>query len=263
MQTWDRCMMEYSEFSIYSYKGKRLIFDADYRTQGETPLENVIAAAIIAKELNDNEYVKKGGKSEYVRKIDHKGKEYDSFEVVKLSNYTLVTMLLVHYPALVKERVAEAVELISALQLDFMFKALTDDAEGYEGSVLKIIAKPEVMSQDFGIAAYLPFYSENQEKERAYKERISKSKHLGKEGDKLKLAIENIAVRFVSGDNYSWWFVTAIANDGDLVTFFTTKEEITKQDGYYAVSAKVKSLGKDWKYKEFDETKLTYVSLIR
>jgi hypothetical protein len=255
--------MEYSEFSIYSYKGKRLVFDADYRTQGDTPLENVIAAAIIAKELNDNEYVKKGGKSEYVRKIDHRGDEYDSFEVVKLSNYTLVTMLLVHYPALVKERVTEATELLSSLQLDFMFKALTNDAEGYEGNVLKIIAKPEVMSTDFGIVAYLPFYSENQEKERAYKERISNSKHLGKEGEKLKLAIENISVRRVTGDNYSGWSINAIANDGDLVSFFTTKEELTKQVGYYGVTAKVKSLGKDWKYKEFNETKLTYVSLIR
>jgi hypothetical protein len=255
--------MEYSDFAIYSYQGKRLVFDTDYRTLGEVSLDNVIAAAIIAKELNGNEYIKKGGKAEYVKKIDHRGDEYDSFEVVKLSNFTLLTMLLVHYPAIVKERVVEAAELISTLQLDFMFKALTDDAEGYEGSVLKIIAKPAIMSNDFGIAAYLPFYNENQEKERAYKERISNSKHLGKESEKLKLAIENITVRSVTGNNYSGWSVTAIANDGDLVTFFTTKEELTKQVGYYGVSAKVKSLGKDWKYKEFNETKLTYVSLIR
>lgn len=254
--------MEYSKFAIYSYKGKKLVFDSDYRTISEIPLPTALAAAIMAKELNC-EYIKKGGKSEYVRKIDHRGDEYDSFEVVKLSNYALMTMLLVHYPSHVKERIQEANDMLSSLQLDFMFKALTDEAEGYEGSVLKIIAKPDVFSQDFGIVAYLPFYQEGQEKERALKERIANSKHLGKEGDKLKLAIENISVRRVTGDNYSGWSITAIANEGDVVSFFTTKEELTKQVGYYGVTAKVKSIGKEWKYKEFNETKLTYVSLVR
>lgn len=253
------------DYTKYYRDGKRLIFTYDYDSRErlhDTPIEYAVAAAIVAKELNKHTYLKKDDVYGIVTKKNQDGVAYNSQEVVKTSNKDIIIGLLSYYKDLVNDKLPEATEMVSSLQLDFMFKALTDDAEGYEGSVLKIIAKPTVNINDLGIVAYIPFYHETQEKERAFKERISQSKHLGREGDKLKLAIENISVRRINGDNYSGWTITAVANDGDLVSFFTTKEELTQQVGYYAVSAKVKSLQKDWKYKEFDETRLSYVSKI-
>jgi hypothetical protein len=250
----------------YFHNGRRLTFDynADYRNSlDEVPMARVFAAAILAKQLNNNTYIKKEGNFAYVTVLDVDGSKHERHVCVNQSNREVMIGLLAYYPEIVREKVEDAEKMIASLQLDFMFKALTDDAEGYEGGLLKVIAHETVKIEEYGVIAYAPFYYENYEKELEFKERVSKSKHLGKKDEKLRLAVENVSARYIRNDNYTGWTVTAVTGDGDLVSFFTSKEELTKQDGYYAINAKVKDHQKDWKYKEFNETRLNYVSIIK
>jgi len=250
----------------YFHNGRRLTFDynSDYRNSlDEVPMARVFAAAILAKKLNKNTYIKKEGNFEYVTVLDVNGNKHEKHVCVNQSNREVMIGLLAYYPEIVREKVEDAEKMIASLQLDFMFKALTDDAEGYEGGLLKVIAHETVKIEEYGVIAYAPFYYENYEKELEFKERVSKSKHIGKKDDKLRLAVENVSARYIRNDNYTGWTVTAVTGDGDLVSFFTSKEELTKQDGYYAINAKVKDHQKDWKYKEFNETRLNYVSIIK
>lgn len=255
---------ELNPFAIYEKDGKRFNLSLDYDAQSQFP-ENISAklvwaAALMAKELN-GDYVKRDGKWEYITYYDENGKECQAYEQVKLPNAAVMMGLIYYYPSHLKNYLEEAERLLNETQLDFMFKVLAENAENYEDGLMKVIGKEKVNSRDFGVLAFAPYYAEKKENERAFSERIANSKHFGNYDEKVNIALENVQVRSAKGD-YGGWNVTAVTDDGCLVSYFTSKEVLTKQDGWYAVEAKVKSHQLDWKTKTIPETRINYVKLL-
>lgn len=255
---------ELHPFAIYKKDGKRYNLTLDYDAQSQFP-ENISAklvwaAALMAKELN-GDYVKRDGRWEMVAWVDDDGNERQTYEQTKLPNASVMMGLIYYYPSHLKDYLEEAERLLSEVQLDFMFKVLAEDAENYEDGLMKVIGKEQVTSRDFGVLAFAPYYAEKKEQERALEERLANSKHFGNHGEKVRIALENIQVRTAKGD-YGGWNVTAVTDDGCLVTYFTSKEALTKQDGWYAAEAKIKSHQLDWKTKSIAETRINFVKLI-
>lgn len=250
--------------ALYEVNGSRLNLALDHDDLSQFPeqisAKLVWAAAIMAKELN-GDYVGRNRRYDMVTWIDDDGNERQTYEQVNLSNRSAMMGLLYYYPSHLNDYLEAAETMISELQLDFMFKVLADDAEGYEDGLAKVIGKEKINWHEYGVIAFAPYYAEKKQKERELEERLADSHHFGNVGEELNLALENITVRPSRGD-YGGYNVTAITDNGCLVSFFTSKDVFEKQDRWYAVTAKVKAHQVDWKTKTIPETRLNYVKII-
>lgn len=257
-------MYKVDRFLDYQKNGKKLVVTLDYDELQVFPeqvsAKVVWAASLLAKELN-GDYVKSEGRYDMVTWIDDDGNDRQTYEQVSLSNRSVMMGLIHRYPSLLNDYINQAENVINELQLDFMFKVLADDAEGYEDGLAKVIGKEYVNTNDYGVIAFAPYYAEKKQKERELEERLANSHHFGNVGEELNLALENIVVRAARGD-YGGYNVTAITDNGCLVSFFTSKDVFQNQDGWYAVKAKVKAHQVDWKTKSIPETRLNYVKII-
>ncbi len=250
--------------TIYEVNGSHLNLYLDNDGFADFP-ENISAklvwaASLMAKELNGG-YVKREGRFEIVEWDDENGNKRSSYEIVNVSNRAAMMGLIYHYPSHLNDYLVAAETMISELQLDFMFKVLAEDAEGYEDGIAKVIGKEKLRTNDFGVIAFAPYYYENIKSARVLSERVADSHHFGNVGDDVNLALENIRVNPSNGD-YGGWNVTAITDNGCLVSFFTSKSAFENLDGWYGVKAKVKSHQMDWKTQSIAETRLNYVKII-
>lgn len=253
-----------SRFAIYEKGGKKFNLSLEYDDLEQFP-ENISAklvwaAALMAKELN-GDYVKREGRYDVVSWVDDEGNDRQTYEQVKLSNAAVMMGLIYFYPSHLNDYLEEAERIISETQLDFMFKALADGAENYEDGLIKVIGKEYVNSKDFGVLAFAPYYAEKKENERNLEERLANSKHIGNIGDEVTLILENIMVRDAKGD-FGGWNVTAVTDNGCLVTYFTSKNALKDVSGWYAVKAKIKGHQYDWKTKSIAETRINYAKLL-
>ena len=251
-------------FAVYEVNGSRLNLTLDHDDLSQFPeqisAKLVWAAALMAKELN-GDYVKREGRYDMVSWIDNDDNKRQTYEQVNLSNRSAMMGLLYYYPSHLNDYLEAAETMISDLQLDFMFKVLADDAEGYEDGLAKVIGKEKLNTHDFGVIAFAPYYAEQQKKRRNLTERLIDSHHIGSVDDVVNLALENIRVSPSYGE-YGGWNVTAITDNNCLVSFYTSKAVFEKQDGWYGVTAKVKAHQVDWKTKTIPETRLNYVKLL-
>lgn len=252
------------------YFGKYLITSLhdDYREFNEfkrkkLPKDLVIAAGFVAAEFNDNKYVKKEGEYEFVDWVDDDGLTKSRYLMTKMPNREIITAILFKYPHLITQKyIDKAQKLISYLELDFMFKVLADDMNDFEKSILSIIASDEIGHNDYGTVAYSPLYLDRIQKERELEERSSNSDYLISEraDGKVELVIE--VLRVVASTNFPGYNVSAITDDGNRVSFFTSKHDFLNNEGeWFGIVSKIKSNGFVWG-SSIKETRLHYVKVI-
>ena len=61
---------------------------------------------------------------------------------------------------------------------------------------------------------------------------------------------------------WAGWNINAITPDGNRVSFFTTKDELSDMTGIFSITAKVKDCSTVWGNPDIKETRLNYVKII-
>ena len=222
-----------------------------------TKLE-MLALAIAAQRINGG-YYKRGGHSDFVNKIED-GEEVQRFERVKQSNrFVMETVQQIDPNIITKELLAEASEMMTALEMDYMFKVLGDNMNDFESSIHEFIADDTEVEprMHVGVVAYIPAYVEREAKQRELAERSIGSKWIGEKGEAITAEIEIISKS--NANAWAGWNVSAITTDGNRVSFFTTKDDIANKEGVFKISAKVKGCGAVWQDPDIKETRLNYV----
>ena len=222
-----------------------------------TKLE-LLALAIAAQHINGG-YYKRGGHSDFVNKIEN-GEEVQRFERVKQSNrFVMETVQQIDPNIITKELLAEASEMMTALEMDYMFKVLGDNMNDFESSIHEFIADDTEVEprMHVGVVAYIPAYVEREAKQRELAERSIGSKWIGEKGEAITAEIEIISKS--NANAWAGWNVSAITTDGNRVSFFTTKDDIANKEGVFKISAKVKGCGAVWQDPDIKETRLNYV----
>ena len=228
----------------------------------------LLALAIMAQRIN-GEYLKPGGASDFVTKIED-GEEVQRYERIKNSNrFVMETVQQIDPDVLTDELLAEAQEMLTNLEMEYMFKVLGDNMNDFENSIHQFLSDGPDVSLDgsdfeprahIGVVAYIPAYVERETKQRNLAERSIGSEYLGTKGESISAQIEIVSKRQATA--WAGWNVNAITTDGNRVSFFTTKDEISNKTGVFGISAKVKDCGVVWREEDIKETRLNYVKFI-
>ena len=219
---------------------------------------DILAAAILAKEFNDNEYVKHPGKYEFVEYTDENGEMGSRYLMTRDCNRNIVNAALFSFPDQISERLKDqARAIIARLELEFMFKVLGDNMNDFEKSVHRFLGSEEISHSDYGVIAYIPFYDEREEGAKALRERSINSEYIGTTGGFVNTQLE--VINFRESEQYGGYNVSAITSDGNRVSFFTSKQSIATRTGVFKINAKVKSFGTVWREPDIKETRLNYV----
>jgi hypothetical protein len=243
----DTCLDSYHYTELQEFKVKK------------HPKEIVLAAALLAKDFNNGEYVKGSNKSyDYISYHDEDGNEGTRYLMTRDSNRDIVIAALMSFPGQITEKLIEqARSIIMRLELEFMFKVLSDNMNEFERGVHSFIANDEVTYSDIGIVAYVPFYDKREEDAKSLRDRSALSAHIGTAGGVINAEIEIINQR--KSEQFGGYNVSAITTDGNRVSFFTSKDEIATRTGVFKINAKVKSFGSVWREPDIKETRLNYV----
>ena len=227
------------------------------------PKVKLVALAIMAQKIN-GEYCKRGGKSDFVEVYDEELDETVSrFVKVKEANRTVMEILAENDSLITMEVMQEAQDMLSGLEMDYMFKVLGDDMNDFETNIQRFLAEDDTnvnVRHHIGIVAYIPAYVEREAKQRDLAEQSIGSDWIGKVGEAVDLEIEIISKR--SATAWAGWNINAITKDGNRISFFTGKENIVNKEGMFKVSAKVKDHGRVWRDESTKETRINYVKLI-
>ena len=219
---------------------------------------DLLALAIIAQRIN-GEYLKRGGASDFVTKIED-GEEVQRYERVKSSNrFVMETIQQVDPNIITDELRVEAEEMLHSLEMDFMFKVLGDNMNDFESSIHQFISDVDDFEprMHIGVVAYLPAYIEREDKQKELIERSIGSEYLGNKGEAITAKIEIISKRQATA--WAGWNVNAITTDGNRVSFFTTKDDLANKKGVFKIAAKIKDCGNVWQDPDIKETRLNYV----
>lgn len=222
----------------------------------------LIALAIIAHKIN-GEYIKREGKSDFVDETSEDGKTFSRYVKLKESNrFVMETVQAIDNSVITPELLSEAQDMLSGLEMDYMFKVLGDDLNDFETSIQQFLSddNPENIRKHIGIVAYIPAYVERETKQREMAERSLNSEYIGNSGDTISTEIEIISKRNATA--WFGWNVNAITTDGNRVSFFTGKNDVANTEGVFKVSAKVKDHGRVWQNPDIKETRLNYVKIL-
>ena len=231
------------------------VTDSIYKSISKVDL---LALAIIAQRIN-GEYLKRGGASDFVTKIED-GEEVQRYERVKSSNrFVMETVQQIDPNIITDELRAEAEAMLHSLEMDFMFKVLGDNMNDFESSIHQFISDVDDFEprMHIGVVAYLPAYIEREEKQKELTERSVGSDYLGTKGESITAEIEIISKRQATA--WAGWNVNAITTDGNRVSFFTTKDDLSNKKGVFKITAKIKDCGNVWQDPDTKETRLNYV----
>ena len=223
----------------------------------------LVALAIMAQKIN-GEYCKRGGKSDFVEVYDEELDEtVQRFVKVKEANRTVMEILAENGSLIPMDVMMEAQEMLSGLEMDYMFKVLGDDMNDFETSIQRFLAEDDAnlnVRYHIGIVAYIPAYVEREAKQRDLAEQSIGSEWIGKVGEAVELEIEIISKR--SATAWAGFNVNAITKDGNRISFFTGKDDIANREGVFKVSAKVKDHGRVWRDESTKETRINYVKIV-
>lgn len=223
----------------------------------------LVALAIMAQKIN-GEYCKRGGKSDFVETYDEEADDVvQRFVKVKEANRTVMEILAENGSLIPMDIMQEAQEMLSGLEMDYMFKVLGDDMNDFETSIQRFLAEDDAnlnVRYHIGIVAYIPAYVEREAKQRDLAEQSIGSDWIGKVGEAVEFEIEIISKR--SATAWAGYNVNAITKDGNRISFFTGKENIANKEGMFKVSAKVKDHGRVWRDESTKETRINYVKIV-
>lgn len=218
----------------------------------------LLALAIVSQRINGH-YLKRGGASGFVTKIED-GEEVQRYERIKNSNrFVMETVQQIDPDVLTDELLVEAQEMLTNLEMEFMFKVLGDNMNDFESSIHQFISDVDDFEprMHIGVVAYLPAYIERENKQKELIERSIGSEYLGTKGEAITAEIEIISKRQATA--WAGWNVNAITTDGNRVSFFTTKDDLANKKGVFKIAAKIKDCGNVWQDPDIKETRLNYV----
>lgn len=232
--------------------------ETEFYAQPITKVE-LLALAITAQRIN-GEYIKRGGKSDFVNTIED-GVDTSTYQRIKESNRAVIERLQqVDADIITPELRADAEEMLHNLEMEYMFKVLGDGLNDFETSIQQFLADADLVHgprMHVGVVAYIPAYVEREANQRELAERSIGSKWIGSKGDAVKLDIEILSTR--AATQWDGWNVNAITTDGNRVSFFTTKDDIANMKGEFKILAKVKDCATVWQSPDIKETRLNYV----
>lgn len=218
----------------------------------------LLALAIVAQKIN-GEYVKRGGHSDFIEDEDGNSQ----YVLIKQSNrFVMETVQQLDSDALSADVMSEATEMMKNLELDYMFKVLGDELNDFETSIQQFLSDDEELSprHHIGVVAYIPAYVEREETQKRLAERSIGSEHIGSKGDTVSTEIEIISKRPATA--WAGYNINAITNEGNRISFFTTKEYIANKKGTFKITGKVKDIGRVWNNESIKETRLNYVKIL-
>ena len=223
------------------------------------PKEQVLAASIVATEFNENEYVKASGKHEF-QDTEHGSRYFIS----KLANKAIVEGILHMYPHLIEDKHIQAARnILKELEVDFMFKIMSDNMSEFEGSIASVLASDKIGKQYYGVCAYLPQYAVKKALEKTITDKSEASQHLTTTRPDGKIFLNIEVLRSNPSQMYPGYNVSAITDKNHRVSFFTSKEEFRNAQGKtFKIVSKIKSHGTVWKQDHINETRLNYVKII-
>lgn len=224
--------------------------------------QEVLALAIAAQRIN-GEYLKRGGKSDFVTRIED-GEKVQRYTRIKESNRHVIQTLEEVVPDILDdtELLNAAQSMLDNLTMDFMFKVLSDSMNDFETSIHEFIAENDdelYIQKHMGIIAFIPEYVKRDTDKKLFEERSIGSEYIGVKGDKITTDIEIISKRQATA--WAGWNVNAITSDGNRVSFFTTKDELSEMTGVFSITAKVKDCSTVWDNSDIKETRLNYVKI--
>jgi len=223
----------------------------------------LVALAIMAQKIN-GEYVKRGGKSDFVDIYDPELDEtIQRFAKVKEANRNVMEILAENNSLITMDVMIEAHDMIKGLEMDFMFKVLGDNMNDFETSIHEFLAENDDnlnVRYHIGVVAYIPEYVKRDANKKELEERSVGSEYIGSKGDKVTIDIEIISKRQATA--WAGWNVNAITPDGNRVSFFTTKDELSEMTGVFSITAKVKDCSTVWENSDIKETRLNYVKIL-
>lgn len=232
---------------------------------GKAPVRKVelLALAIMAQNIN-GEYCKRGGKSDFVEVYDEELDEtVQRFVKVKEANRTVMEILAENGSPIPMDVMMEAQDMLSGLEMDYMFKVLGDNLNDFETSIQRFLQEDDNnvnVRYHIGMVAYIPAYVEREAEKRDIAEKSIGSDWIGKVNEKIDLEIEIISYR--AATSWAGYNVNAITPDGNRISFFTGKDDIAKKEGVFKINAKVKDHSRVWKDESTKETRINYVKIV-
>lgn len=251
---------------IYFHKYNFDISQVDYKEIKEREeigfsKQQVLAASIVANEFNEGEYIKVNG-GEFNFTETSEGSRYLQ---QKISNKQIVEGILFLYPHLIQDKHIEAANnIITELEVDFMFKVLAEDMTEFESNIASILGSTTKLDRHYwGTCAYLPTYAVKKVWERQIIDKSEKSVHLNSDRKDGKIYTEIEVLKVNISQVYGGYNVSALSVDGNRVSFYSSKEDWRDSAGKsFKIEAKVKSHGTVWKQEHIKETRLNYVKII-
>jgi hypothetical protein len=220
-------------------------------------VEDAVSAAIVAKRLNDDEYVK-SGQTRYSSTENEDGSL--EYVVNKVSNKTIIAGIIAKYPHLITDEVRDsAKEMIGYIQDKFTFRILMDKMNEFETSVLAAIDKETLHRSDIGVIAYFPYLVEKMITLEAVADIISGSKHFGTVKERISLDIKIYKTGNMT--DFGKFAVNAFTRNGEAVCFFAKEEWLRDFKDWINVSGKISKHGQTWQEPKVDETCLNYVKV--
>ena len=252
---------------IYFHKYDFDIANLDYkevkaREEVGFPKLQVIAASIVAHEFNEGKYIKvNGGDYDF-----HETSDGSRYLQNKISNKKVVEGILHSYPHLIKQKhLDSAKEILTELEVDFMFKILSEDMTEFEQSIAGILSSSDnkLERKYWGTCAYLPTYTVKKAIDRQISDKSENSAHIISERKDNKVFLDIEVIRVSISQVYGGYNVSAMTTEGNRVSFYSSKEDWRdSKEKSFKIEAKVKSHGQVWKKEHIAETRLNYVKII-
>tara|TARA_Y200000002_G_C22633945_1_gene643787 strand:- start:248 stop:1075 length:828 start_codon:yes stop_codon:yes gene_type:complete len=222
----------------------------------------VIAASIVANEFNEEKYIKvNGGDYDF-----HDTNDGSRYLQNKISNKSIVEGILHCYPHLIQQKhLDSAKEILTELEVDFMFKILSEDMNEFEQSIAGILSSSDnkLERKYWGTCAYLPTYTVKKAIDRQISDKSENSVHIKSERKDNKVFLGIEVIRVSLSQVYGGYNVSAMTTEGNRVSFYSSKEDWRdSKEKSFKIEAKVKSHGQVWKKEHIAETRLNYVKII-
>lgn len=214
------------------------------------PLVDALALSVMAYRANNNEYIK-ATNTVYQESDSGIG---DIKTILKLSNRDMMLYKydaapsIKHYfvnaqdaadniPALADTPTDDdrmVAQQMIAHYSGLAFAAVGGQINDFESKILQFVQNGEVQIKDFGIIASLPASYFREIKRKSIKQQQQQmaetSRFVGQLNERLRMKIKVLSVSFVKSLG-CWAVNAATVDDGNLVMFFTGKEEFVETDG--------------------------------
>jgi hypothetical protein len=199
--------------------------------------DDMLAAAVIAYNVNDKEYIKVEERLVY----DDVSKKYIDNPKYKRKNIAIIEEFLKDATGVTDDVREEVVKIKQFFQNTLTVKILTDDwLNDFDSKVMAIASEVRVSAKLLAIAAYMPKYYETERIRQETASRLANSvrDYVADIGSRVSTNIEVVNGNFSL--KYNCWFFTAMTENENRVFFAYSGSTTIEVGKHYAVKATVK-----------------------